>query len=109
MSLGKWFLVASAAILSAMSLSASAACPVGKKVGDTWCEKGLEWKCERCGSEYCPIITGRKCVKDDELSQGSQESRLMNLITGAQERVVSDPFAPFAASAKSPVAAAGGR
>lgn len=44
-----------------ISLSVSAACPVGKKVGDTWCQNGMEWKCEKCGSEYCPIITGNKC------------------------------------------------
>ncbi len=59
-------LFAIAAIL--IALPAGAACPVGKKQGDRWCQKGMEWKCEKCGSEYCPIITGRKCVKDDEAS-----------------------------------------
>ena len=59
-------MLAIAALL--VALPAGAACPVGKKAGDRWCQKGMEWKCERCGSEYCPIITGRKCVKDDEPS-----------------------------------------
>jgi len=48
-----------------VALDVSAACPVGKQGGGTWCEKGWEWKCEKCGSEYCPIMTGRKCVRDD--------------------------------------------
>ena len=45
----------------AAASGAHAACPVGKDEGDTWCESGKEWKCERCGSEYCPIITGNSC------------------------------------------------
>jgi hypothetical protein len=57
--------VASILALLVLSLPVSAACPVGKQGGGTWCEKGWEWKCERCGSEYCPIMTGRKCVADD--------------------------------------------
>ena len=55
-----------AAWATVFCLDAGAACPVGKKEGDTWCEKAMEWKCEKCGSEYCPIITGNRCVKDDE-------------------------------------------
>ena len=51
--------------LSALSVNALAACPVGKQGGGTWCANGWEWKCEKCGSEYCSIMTGRKCLKDD--------------------------------------------
>lgn len=51
--------------LSMVSFGASAACPVGKQGGGTWCMNGYEWKCEKCGSEYCSIMTGRKCAKDD--------------------------------------------
>lgn len=62
--------IASMIAVLAVSFSASAACPVGKQGGGTWCERGWEWKCERCGSEYCPIMTGRKCMKDDAELQG---------------------------------------
>jgi len=51
--------------LSVISFNAVSACPVGKQGGGTWCMNGYEWKCEKCGSEYCSIMTGRKCVKDD--------------------------------------------
>lgn len=57
--------IASIFALFLVTLPVSAACPVGKQGGGTWCERGWEWKCERCGSEYCPIMTGRKCVRDD--------------------------------------------
>jgi hypothetical protein len=57
--------MASMIALLVVSLPVSAACPVGKQGGGTWCERGWEWKCERCGSEYCPIMTGRKCMRDD--------------------------------------------
>lgn len=42
-----------------------AACPVGKKEADTWCKNGREWKCYKCGTEYCEIMTGNACLKDD--------------------------------------------
>ena len=42
-----------------------AACPVGKKDGDTWCKNGREWKCYKCGTEFCEIMTGNSCLKDD--------------------------------------------
>jgi hypothetical protein len=45
--------------------TAIAACPVDKGEGDTWCENGTPWKCERCGSEYCSIIQPGSCNKDD--------------------------------------------
>jgi hypothetical protein len=61
-------LVAAILGLAFFSGGALGACPVGKKEGDTWCEKGMEWRCDRCASQYCPIITGRSCVKDDEAS-----------------------------------------
>jgi hypothetical protein len=57
--------LASLFALILLSFGAFAACPVGKQGGGTWCEKGWEWKCEKCGSEYCPIMTGRKCFRDD--------------------------------------------
>lgn len=41
--------------------TAPAACPVGKAGGGTWCQSGMEWKCVKCGSLDCPVITGRKC------------------------------------------------
>ena len=50
-----------------LSIEAGAACPVGKREGSTWCKNGMEWKCEKCGSEYCEIMTGRRCVKDDRI------------------------------------------
>ncbi len=53
--------------LACLWLPAGAACPVGKGVGDTWCEKGMQWRCERCGSEYCPIFTGKRCLRDDDV------------------------------------------
>ncbi len=48
-----------------------AACPVGKKEGDTWYKDGREWKCEKCGSEYCEIMTGNSCLKDDPSNDDS--------------------------------------
>jgi len=60
-------------VFALFSASASAACPVSKRGGGTWCEKGWEWKCEKCGSEYCPIMTGRKCLREDP-SEARQRS-----------------------------------
>lgn len=65
----RMILIAVALLFSSM---AGAACPVGKNEGDTWCKKGMQWKCERCGSEYCEIITGKKCVKDDDGAEAAE-------------------------------------
>jgi len=54
---------------------ALAACPVGKDEGDTWCDNGTPWKCERCGSEYCSIIQPGSCLKDDAPFSSSDLSR----------------------------------
>ena len=60
--------------------SALAACPAGKQGGGTWCSGGWEWKCERCGSEYCSIMTGRKCMKDDEQSASLRSTPLGRMV-----------------------------
>ena len=65
--------------------SALAACPAGKTRGGTWCSNGWEWKCERCGSEYCSIMTGRKCVKDDEQVSALRSTHLGRLILAQGE------------------------
>ena len=75
-------LLLGAAGLVLFSLDVSAACPVGKKDGDTWCKKGMEWKCEKCGSEYCEIITGRRCVKDDNVDPAAL-TPLQRLVLGS--------------------------
>lgn len=62
------FALAIVCLILSASTTAFAACPVGKSDGDTWCENGTEWKCEKCGSEYCPIITGNKCLRDTNTS-----------------------------------------
>jgi uncharacterized cupin superfamily protein len=53
------------AAIALLAVPALAACPVGKKEGDTWCSNHSEWRCDRCGSEYCPILTGRRCARED--------------------------------------------
>jgi len=63
-----------------VSSNAQAACPVGKKEGDTWCEKGMQYRCDRCGSEYCQIITGNKCLKDSEGGGQTPRTKLGDLL-----------------------------
>ena len=65
-------LVAATLIASGAAL---AACPVNKGEGDTWCDNGTPWKCERCGSEYCSIIQSGSCLKDDAPFSSSDLSR----------------------------------
>jgi len=48
-------------VLVAISGAALAACPVGKSEGDIWCENHMEYRCDKCGSEYCQIFTGNSC------------------------------------------------
>ena len=64
-----------------VSGAALAACPVGKGEGDTWCDNGTPWKCERCGSEYCSIIQSGSCLKDDAPFDASELSKLMKRAT----------------------------
>jgi hypothetical protein len=73
--------------LIAFALSASApalaACPVGKNEGDTWCDNGTPWKCERCGSEYCSIIQPGSCSKNDAPFNASDLSKLIKRVSVA--------------------------
>jgi hypothetical protein len=69
-----------AAVIAASLLAtgaALAACPVNKGEGDTWCDNGTPWKCERCGSEYCSIIQPGSCLKDDAPFSSSDLSRFI--------------------------------
>ena len=88
------FLLTIGAAIVASSLLASgvalAACPVGKGEGDTWCDNGTPWKCERCGSEYCSIIQSGSCLKDDAPFDASDLSRLIK----ASERRLTAPLRP---------------
>ena len=81
------FLLTIGAAIVASSLLASgvalAACPVGKGEGDTWCDNGTPWKCERCGSEYCSIIQSGSCLKDDAPFDASDLSRLIKRANAA--------------------------
>ena len=54
---------------------ALAACPANTSEGETWCDNGTPWKCERCGSEYCSIIQPGSCLKDDAPFSSSDLSR----------------------------------
>jgi hypothetical protein len=69
--------IGAAAIAATLFASgaALAACPVGKDDGDTWCDNGTPWKCERCGSEYCSIIQSGSCSKDDAPFSSSDLTR----------------------------------
>ena len=40
---------------------APAACRVAE--GATFCQNGMTWKCERCSSQLCEIMTGKSCGK----------------------------------------------
>jgi len=55
--------------------AALAACPANTSEGDTWCDNGTPWKCERCGSEYCSIIQSGSCLKNDAPFSSSDLSR----------------------------------
>jgi hypothetical protein len=81
------FLLTIGAAIVALSLLVSgvalAACPVGKDEGDTWCDNGTPWKCERCGSEYCSIIQPGSCLKDDAPFNASDLSRLIKRVNAA--------------------------
>jgi hypothetical protein len=37
-------------------------------LGNVWCENHMQWRCERCGSELCPIFTGNSCLRDDKIN-----------------------------------------
>ncbi len=62
--------------LAFASTTAFAACPVGKGEGDTWCENGYKWKCERCGSEYCSIMQPGSCHKDEAPAGRENDAKL---------------------------------
>jgi hypothetical protein len=69
------------------STIASAACPVGKKEGDTWCANGYKWKCEKCGSEYCEIMQPGSCLKDDDRLDVTGISRPLKRVSAAPRDV----------------------
>jgi hypothetical protein len=74
-----------AALLLMLSATADAACPVGIKENGKWCTNHQWWKCVKCGSEYCPILTGESCYKPDDLdappaAAGDFKSRLVQAI-----------------------------
>jgi hypothetical protein len=69
------------------STLASAACPVGKQIGDTWCANGYKWKCEKCGSEYCEIMQPGRCYRDDARYDASDISRLTTRVMVAPRNV----------------------
>ena len=74
----KFIMTIGASIFASMLLAsgaALAACPANTSEGDTWCENGTPWKCERCGSEYCSIIQPGSCLKDDAPFSSSDLSR----------------------------------
>lgn len=62
-----------------------AACPVGVGVGGTWCENHYKWKCEKCGSEYCPIMQPGKCLRLDERIDVTEPSQLLKHINAAPQ------------------------
>lgn len=67
--------------------AALAACPANTSEGDTWCDNGTPWKCERCGSEYCSIIQPGSCLKNDAPFDSSSlsGSKTGNLLRFAQD------------------------
>lgn len=74
----KLIMTIGAAVFASMLLAPGAvlaACPANTSEGDTWCDNGTPWKCERCGSEYCSIIQPGSCLKDDEPFSSSDLSR----------------------------------
>jgi len=74
----KFITTIGAAVFASMLLApgvALAACPANTSEGDTWCDNGTPWKCERCGSEYCSIIQPGSCLKDDAPFSSSDLSR----------------------------------
>lgn len=73
-------LVISGLFVALAGSPAFAACPAGKGEGDTWCENGYKWKCERCGSEYCSIIQSGSCHKDDEAPQALGKGARLDLL-----------------------------
>ena len=79
-------LLACAALATVVSGAALADCPTGKKVGDTWCQDGKQWKCDSCGSELCPIITGKSCFKDDPANPIAQNGVLERIARIATRR-----------------------
>jgi hypothetical protein len=80
-----------ASALSFLSVDALAACPVGKQGGGTWCMNGWEWKCEKCGSEYCSIMTGRKCLKDDAEARDTGPLAMLSREAPRQRFLFSSP------------------
>ena len=65
--------------------SAFAACPVNVPVGGTWCENHYNWKCEKCGSELCPIMQPGKCYKGDERFDVTDASRMIKRTNASQQ------------------------
>jgi hypothetical protein len=54
-----WFLIGFIILL--LPGVAQAACRVAE--GATFCQNGMIWKCERCSSQLCEIMTGKSCGK----------------------------------------------
>ncbi len=79
-----------------LCLPAGAACPVGKRVGDTWCANGMVWRCDRCGSEYCSIFTGRRCVRDDAAEPAARPA-FRHFLQGRSDEAVLVPLRSVAA------------
>jgi uncharacterized cupin superfamily protein len=73
-------------LLVMLPVAAYGACPVGKKEKDTWCTNHVEWRCDRCGSEYCQIITGRSCYKEDSFDGLTSKEGIQSSLAQAIRR-----------------------
>jgi hypothetical protein len=84
--------IASVAVF--FSNAAFADCPVNTQLGTTWCVDGKEWKCDTCGSQLCPILTGNTCYKEDHsgpLAGNALLDRLDHLAERANARGRASP------------------
>ena len=78
-----WFLIGFIILL--LPGVAQAACRVAE--GATFCQNGMTWKCERCSSQLCEIMTGKSCGKvvDPKAEAEFQRRERDNLVAALTE------------------------
>jgi hypothetical protein len=84
-------LVASIAFAAIMPAAAFAACPVGKRTGDVYCNNRYWWKCDICAGEPCEILQADRgrCYKDDPNEDVTDISRRVKRILASAREIPS--------------------
>jgi hypothetical protein len=81
----KIVIAAFTAVFFVLPVSSAYSCTIG----NVWCENHRQWKCEKCGSQTCPILTGRACARDDAPDSYAQLRQLVLGRTFAQRAPMS--------------------